>query len=426
MAMHGHMNGLTNNTTHLMMYTHPANTQASCRNMANLGIEGNMLFPSRIPVDMSSSGERRIMGNKTFYSWFIPGERDGRWSTLKTVQLRGDTPCLLWTRDETNPMRHSHPSPASGIRRLAQNKVPVYYAPMSSLVYSYTPGDGDNFELYLYHSSEGTYSHITYLTNPGVSYAELFERPMSQGELGKLKGLYRVSTNEEVSVRPWSPSHCDDGGWDTVGPMDEESYEVDTIRPWVTQSPLTPRMPPETDLDEDWTTPSGNDWATGDWVDPGGEWADPENSWTTDTETQTETQTQTETMRAYPDSESDYDTDVETVVEGIPVSAPESDEESTITLSDDSESEYDSDEVSDYSDSSDESIDDRYRMDDTDNQWYTKDEFYDYYGTDSVWEAMHPINHIHRQCIYGIYHYYGQTLSYKKLKLFIKEITDTY
>ena len=69
---------------------------------------------------------------------------------------------------------------------------------------------------------------------------------------------------------------------------------------------------------------------------------------------------------------------------------------------------------------------DRYRWDETDGNWYTKEEFYEYYGTDSVWDAMHPLEQLRRRTLYWIFSYYGETLPYKRLRLLVDEIMDTY
>ena len=69
--------------------------------------------------------------------------------------------------------------------------------------------------------------------------------------------------------------------------------------------------------------------------------------------------------------------------------------------------------------------DERMRQDDTDGEWYTKDQFYEYYGSDRIWEAMHPEKQMKRSMIERVFQTYGH-LSRAKLELFLDEVLDTY
>jgi len=370
----------------MTVFNHAEDPVASENILKTIGMEGNLVFSRK---------------NHTFsrpcYSWFVPGDAKGTWSYLKTIDSSNSHPKCLWARDSETRF-----DILKDIRDLCLHRASLYYVPMSQVVYSCTPGDDNNFELYVVNSSKSlqdnssefvSFSHITY--DPS---GELHEVPINVVDYHNLR-LYNITNNEEVSLNPWSPSHLD-SGWDTVD-MDEDM-----------KSPVTPKKPPPPN-----TPPPHN-------------------------VSQTRDDTDTHSDISYDsDDESGYDSDNSEprIVEGEPVESPmdeqESDSDLDLELLDsESESEYgeesDESEESDDSDDSDESSDEemetgRYRVDDSDGMWYTKEEFYEYYGSDTIWDAMHPHNRMVRQSIYGIYNYFGH-LSSSNLALLVSEIKDTY
>jgi len=72
-----------------------------------------------------------------------------------------------------------------------------------------------------------------------------------------------------------------------------------------------------------------------------------------------------------------------------------------------------------------EDTDTRMRQDESDGGWYTKDQFFEYYGSDRIWDAMHPEKQLRRWTIESIFHNYGH-LSKAKLELFLDEVLNTY
>jgi hypothetical protein len=137
----------------------------------------------------------------------------------------------------------------------------------------------------------------------------------------------------------------------------------------------------------------------------------------------------------YPDTPSDSsdasdsssDSESDGVPEGHPLWVDYNSEE---TDSEDEADEADEDPGTSVSnegwhDAEEEDTDERMRQDDTDGEWYTKDQFFEYYGSDRIWDAMHPEKQMKRCMIERIFKSYGH-LSKVKLELFLDEMLDTY
>lgn len=394
-----------NRLSMMTVFNHAEDPVASENILKTIGMEGNLVFT------------RKNDSTRACYSWFVPGDAKGTWSYLKTIDSSNSHPKCLWARDSETRF-----DILKDIRDLCLHRASLYYVPMSQVVYSCTPGDDNNFELYVVNSSKSlqdnssefvSFSHITY--DPS---GELHEVPINVVDYHNLR-LYNITNNEEVSLNPWSPSHLD-SGWDTVD-MDEDNAYGLMNNEYVTRnysnygymnndedmkSPVTPQKPPPPN-----TPPPHNV-----------------------SQTQDDAHTDTHSDISYDsDDESGYDSDNSEprIVEGEHVESPmdeqESDSDLDLELDSESESEYgeESEESDDCDDSDEEEEMERYRMDDSDGMWYTKEEFYEYYGSDTIWEAMHPHNRMVRQSIYGIYNYFGH-LSVTKLTILVSEIKDTY
>ena len=65
------------------------------------------------------------------------------------------------------------------------------------------------------------------------------------------------------------------------------------------------------------------------------------------------------------------------------------------------------------------------RYDDSDGGWYTKADFYEYYGTHTIWDAMHPKKQLLRTVLLDIY---GRAIDMPKCirQDFVEDFMDTY
>ena len=67
----------------------------------------------------------------------------------------------------------------------------------------------------------------------------------------------------------------------------------------------------------------------------------------------------------------------------------------------------------------------KYRLDEQYQRWFTKEEFYTFYGSDSIWELMHPYLHMKRRAIWDTF-YRSSYISIQHQHTFIKSMLDTY
>lgn len=374
--------------------------QSSLRDLAQLGIDGNVIL-----VQSQQSDTPCV----TMYSWFVPGESAGRWSLMKGICESSGHTGSSWDRanDEVTwsqcPVRKS-------LVELVEKRVPLYTVPMTNVFYSFTyPMIDHNFHLYVQLDLErcGEIGYNEYGNLEVVSHIPLDFSLLSWSHLT----LYSLSNNQVHSYQP--PGGGDDdwdcSSWDMPQDMslDEDDHDNEDngyLTNWATQTrcevsipetpvtpvtPVIPEMPetpvtpviPETPKTPDAPRTQGPTLVPALPPPYSGDAA----SWSSEYEGSSE-------YGESSDSDSSLGT---TIAEGIPLE--------------------DKDEMRD-----------RYRWDETDGNWYTKEEFYEYYGTDTIWDAMHPLEHLRRRTLYWIFSYYGETLSYKKLRLLVDEIIDTY
>ena len=383
----------------------------SMRHLVTLCQEGNVLFPDNHNHNQVSNPTQ-----PPIYSWFVPGQQSGEWSRLKTIQQLTDWDQIytLWDRTK-NAATHLK-------EKIVATQTPIHSVPMSSVYYEYWDGDKDNFSLYV--NRNGAFLKIEYDGNGRVVLNDMRAPGPSI--------LYKLSTNEPVSVSTESgvmarwdfPENDTPGyplgglgdGWDTCDPDDQ--YLTD----WATQTRM--KVP---DVGDELPV---NDAEDSDEYPPDLDY--PDEPCENDEEI-------SNLLNETVDYDSDTDEEEAHIVEGVPVDTPiQTPEIPEYSDSEDSEDSEDSDyeteesdvesQVSEDSDveSAEEEPDTRYRMDESDGNWYTKDEFYEYYGSDQIWDAMHPHNQFVRHQMYWTFYNYGNLLSQKKLKLLLKELKMTY
>ena len=388
----------------------------SMRHLVILCQEGNVLFPDKID---NNDHEDPTPTQPPLYSWFVPGQQSGEWSRLKTIQQLTDWDQIYTLWDRTKHV-------ATHLKeQIVVTRTPIHSVPMSSVYYEYWDGDKDNFSLYV--NRNGTFLKVEYDGNGRVVLKDTRAPGPSI--------LYKLSTNEPVPVPTesgatsrWDVCENDTpglslgglgGGWDTCDPDDQ--YITD----WRTQTRMKiPNVGDETpvndaedsdeylpDLDEPCETDEEISNLLNDTVDYDSDTEEDEEGPRIVEGEPVDTPIQTPEIPEYSDSDESEDPDYET---------EESDVESCVSA----ESAESAESV--VSAVSEEEPDTRYRMDESDGNWYTKDEFYEYYGSDQIWDAMHPHNQFVRHQMYWTFYNYGNFLSQKKLKLLLKELKMTY
>ena len=331
--------------------------QSSMRNLAQLGIEGNVVFVGH------QTGNNSTNLSHMMYSWFVPGEREGKWSYMHGVFESDGYTQSSWERSEE--VQWTQCPVRKHLVNIVMDKVSLYTVPMSKVYYSFTDTivqGGTNYRLYVKLDS-GHYGEISY-----DEYGNMKVLSHSENDLSwNMVSLYSLSRNILVHTPK----------------LEGDAWECDSCGSWGMYDGGTPHDMDSTPLSI--VVPDNNENVTPEYPS-------------------------SDEMSVCSDSDSDSDSDSESgssetinIAEGIPLPPCYEDEGNV-----------------------DESYREPRRYDEEFGEWYTKEEFYEYYGTHSVWDASHPVDHLKRRAIYWIFSMYGKKMPYKKIRLLVDEIMDTY